>query len=341
MDDFEIWSTNLEKSNWTRRNIKTLTCCASAAKLLTVHLSSLCLILVAVPLLQASEDTGIKMTIRHVFAGKASEQTIYVRGDRKRMEFRNYAEQRKADGSQQLLSGPRLAAITRCDLGKLFELNLDAAEYVSAPYPPKPMTQAEIEERGLDKPDVFPSIKPTLRIETTTVDTGERKDFFGHVARHVIITRKQIPLEASHSEIQQTVTDGWYIDLDPQVSCDRKLRSGKRAHGYLVVGKQPAEKAEFVDIGESETGFAVQLVMVSKGTYMLTDGTNKQTDSKSETLVTQLELGSLDPGLFEIPPGFKHVQQIERNPRASASSSQTIDLWERLKVNMAAFFTLR
>ena len=57
-------------------------------------------------------------------------------------------------------------------------------------------------------------------------------------------------------------------------------------------------------------GFAVQLVMVSKSTYTLPDGTNKQTDSKSETLVTQLELGSLDPGIFEIPPGFKHVQHI-------------------------------
>ena len=305
-----------------------------------MHLSSLCLLLVGVPLLQASENTGIKMTIRRVFAGNPSEQTIYVQGDRKRMEFRNYEGQRKADGSQQWLSGPRLAAITRCDLGQVFELNLDAAEYVSAPYPPKPLSQAEIEARGLGKPDMSPSRAPTLRIETTTVDTGERKEFFGHIARHVTITRKQIPLEGSHSEPQETVTDGWYIDLDPQVSCDRKLSRGKRAHGYVVAGKQPAEKPEFADIGEPETGFAVQLVMVSKGTYTLPDGTNKQTDSKSETLVTQLELGSLDPELFEIPPGFKHVQHIERNPRASASSSQTIDFWERFKAKVASLFNL-
>jgi hypothetical protein len=186
-----------------------------------------------------------------------------------------------------------------------------------------------------------PSREPTLRIETTTMDTSERKEFFGHIARHVIITRKQIPLEGSHSEPQETVTDGWYIDLDPQVSCDRKLSRGKRAHSYgWVVGKQPAEKPEFVDIGESETGFAVQLVMVSKGTYTLPDGTNKQTDSKSETLVTQLELAPLDSGLFEIPPGFKHVQHIERNPRASASSSQTIDFWERFKAKVASLFSL-
>jgi hypothetical protein len=305
-----------------------------------VHLSSLCLLLVGIPLLQASENSGLKMTIRRVFAGNSSEETVYVQGDRKRMEFRNYAGQRKADGSQQWLSGPRIAAITRCDLGQIFELNLDAAEYVSAPYPPKPLTQAEIEARDSGKPDMFQSREPTLRIETTTVDTGERKEFFGHIARHVVITRKQIPLEGSHSEPQETVTDGWYIDLDPQVSCDRKLSRGKRAHGYVVAGKRPAEKPEFVDIGESEIGFAVQLVMVSKGTYTLPDGTDKQTDSKSETLVTQLELGSLDPGLFEIPPGFKHMQHIERNPKTSVSSSQTIDFWERFKAKVSRLFNL-
>jgi hypothetical protein len=253
-----------------------------------VYLSSLCLLLVGVPLLQASENTGIKMTIRRIFAGNSSEQTTYVQGDWKRMEFRNYAGQQKADGSQQWLSGPRLVAITRCDLGQVFELNLDAAEYVSAPYPPIPLTQAEIEARGLRRADMSQSTEPTLRIETTTLDTGERKAFFGHTARHVIITRKQIPLERSHSEPQETVTDGWYIDLDPQVSCDRRLSKGKRAHGYLVAGNKPAEKPEFVDIGESETGFPVQSVMVSKGTYTLPDGTNKQRNSKTETLVTQL-----------------------------------------------------
>ena len=302
-------------------------------------LSPLCLLLLGVPLLQTSGNTGIKMTVRRVFSGNPTEQTIYVQGDRERMEFRTYEGKQKADGSQQWLSGPRLAAITRCDLGQIFELNLDTAEYVSAPYPPKPLTQAEIEARGLRKPDMSPSREPTLRIETTTVDTGERKEFFGHIARHVIITRKQIPLEGSHSESQETVTDGWYIDLDyPQVSCGLKLSSGKRAHAYLTGGKQPAEKPEFVDIGESETGLAVQLIMVSKGTYTLPDGTNKQTISKSETLVTQLELGSLDPRLFEIPQGFKHVQHIERHPKVSESSGQTMGLWERFKAKAASLF---
>jgi hypothetical protein len=254
------------------------------------------------------ENTGIKMTIRRVFAGNPTEETVYIQVDRKRKEFRNYFGRQNADGSRQWVSGPRLAAITRCDLGQFFELNLDAAEYVAAPYPPKPLAT------GLHEPERFQPGRPTLRIETTTTDTGERKEFFGHAARHVIITRKQIPLEGSQSQPQETVTDGSYIDLDLRVSCDRKLSNGKR-HGYAAAGKQRLERPEFVDIGEPETGFGVRLLTVSKGAYTLPNGTKRRADSRSETLVTELEQGPLDSALFEIPPHFRHVKQIERNPK--------------------------
>jgi integrase len=120
------------------------------------------------------------------------------------MEYRNSFGQRY---------GPRLVSITRCDLGQSFELNLDTSEYTSASYPPMPRTKEEIARRGLQIPTTYVSDKPTLRIEITTTDTGERKELFGHIARHVVTTRKQIPLEGSHSQLQQSVTDAWYIDL--------------------------------------------------------------------------------------------------------------------------------
>jgi hypothetical protein len=305
-----------------------------------VRFSPAWLILVGVPFLHGSENIGIKIKIRHIFAGNSSTQTIYLQADRKRMELRNSLGRKKADGSQQWLSGPQLAAITRCDLGQYFELNLDAAEYVSGPYPPKPLTEEQIEARGLKIAEKAESEKPTLRIETTTVDTGQRKEIFGYIARHIITTRKQTPLEGSHSEPQEMVTEGWYIDLNWQVSCDRRFPEGRRAHSYLSAktGKLPAEKPEFVDIGEPETGFALQQMITSKGTYTLPDGARKQTDSKSETLVTQLEEGPLDPALFEIPPEFKHVEHIERNPSEPASSSQMRDFWERFKARVASLF---
>ena len=142
-------------------------------------------LLSAVPPLQVSESTGLKLTVRYGAAGNSSQQTIYLQGDRKRSEYRN---------SFGRTYGPRLVSITRCDLGQFFELNLDSSEYTSTP---KPLTQDEIEKRGLQNPTTYVSDKPTLRIEVPTTDTCERKEIFGHIARHVVTTRKQISLEGS------------------------------------------------------------------------------------------------------------------------------------------------
>jgi hypothetical protein len=289
---------------------------------------------------QASANTGIKMTIRFGQAENSSEHTVYLSGDRKRMEFRNSLGKKNADGSLQLTYGPRLVAITRCDLAQMFELNLDTSEYTSAPYPPKPLTREQIEARGLQIP-ATPE-KPMLRIEVNTTDTGERKEMFGHIARHVLTTREQTPLEGSRSEPQETVTDAWYIDLNQRLSCDPIWPERKHAHGYSLSSnrKQPREKVEFIPTGEAQTGFALQSVTTSKIAYGMPDGSRKQTDSRAELLVTELQEGPLDPTLFEIPTGFRHVQRIERNATSSAFSSPMQDLWLRLKASVTSLFRL-
>jgi hypothetical protein len=288
-------------------------------------------------MLQASGSNGIKMTIRYGHAGNWGEHTVYVAEDRKRMEFRNSEGGKKADGTLQLRYGPRLVAITRCDLGQMFELNLDASEYTSGPYPPRPLTKEQIEARGLQTTPPM-SDKPTLRIEVSTTETGERKKMFGHIARHVVTTRKEIPLEGSMAQPQESVTEGWYIDLNQRLPCDHNWPVGKTRYAYTslgINGGHAREKVEFIATGEAETGFAVQSVMTSKLTYALPDGTRKQTDLRTELLVTQLEEGPLVPELFEIPPGFRHVDHLQRNPGLTME-----DLWQRIKAGVASFFNL-
>jgi hypothetical protein len=259
------------------------------------------------------------MRIESETSGNLSQSTIYKQGDRERTEFRNsFGRKQSPDGPIQRIYGPRLARIVRCDLGQFFELNLDTSEYTSSPYPPKPLTNEEIKARVLEIPTTGMPGTPTIRVETRTTDTGERKEIFGRMARHVVTTTTQTPLEGSHSETQQSVSDGWYIDFDQQLSCNPKRPKG--AHGYIYGyvsasnGKEPMEKPEFVTVGEPETGLALYSLTTSKSAYMLPDAYT----SKSETRVTQFEEGPLDPTLFEIPAGFKHVGHIERNPPASA-----------------------
>jgi len=297
-------------------------------------------LLLGIPLLHASNTSGLKMTVRHMSEGISSDQTFYIEKDRRRTEYRNWTGGAKRwDGPTDVHYGPRLASITRCDLGQAFELNLDTGEYVAGPHPPKPLSKEQTEALELKVPQFAASGKPTLRIEITTVDTGERKEFFGRTARHLIATRKQIPLEGSKSDAQQKVTDGWFIDLDTSISCDRRSPADKRVHthAFLAAGNMPVEKIEFVDNGEPETGFATEWKITSPEAITLPDSTKKEHASISEMRVTQLVEGPLDPALFTIPTGFRQVEHIERNPPANIPSQWSI-AWDRFKANVARLF---
>lgn len=283
---------------------------------------------------QITGTSGLKLVIRHMNNSAANEQTLYLQQDRKRMEYRNSVggDRRRWDGSPDVRYGPRLASITRCDLGRSFELNLDAQEFVTAPYPPATLTKAQTEALGFIPPQFASSAKPTLRIETTPVDTGERKPFFGHTARHVITTRKQIPLEGSRSKAQETVTDGWYIDLDTRVSCDYKSPSGKTGHIFLAAANEPIEKMEFVDKGPQESGFAIESKITTKDT--IADGTKQGRPFVSRMEVIELAEGPLDPELFAVPPGFRQVEHIERNPAPSLQDRWNL-AWYRFKASLS------
>jgi hypothetical protein len=263
-------------------------------------------------LLPGAEHSGTKMTVESEVAGRSSSRTSYFEADRSRTEYRNsLGGRRRADVSY----GPRLARIVRCDLGEAYELNLDTSEYTATPYPPKPLTAEEMKARGLDL-GARQAAAPTIRVEIKTVDTGERKEMFGHAARHVITTRTSTPLEGSQSEPSESVTDGWYIDFEQRLTCDARPAVGKGGYmwGWVSagVGRLPMEKPEFVRIGEAETGFPLIVTATSKRPSTLPDGTV----SSSETRVTEFTEGQLDPALFEIPAGFKRVERIERYPAA-------------------------
>lgn len=164
-----------------------------------MRLPSSCLLLLGAPLLNASTAPGLKITIRHGMNGQFSESTTYLQSDRRRSEYRNMAGYQASLGRPVVqVYGPRLAMIWRCDLGQIFELNLDEREYHSSPLPKWP-TRQELEARAAKAPQPAEPQRPTVLVETNTVDTSERKEFFGYTARHVITTGKQSPLEGSHS----------------------------------------------------------------------------------------------------------------------------------------------
>jgi hypothetical protein len=198
--------------------------------------------------------------------------------------------------------------------------------------------------RGLDGQTISFSEKPTIRMEIKTVDTGERKQLFGRTARHVISTRKETPLEGSHSQPQESTRDGWYIDLDHRISCDPDYMREASTQTFALIapsrnsGNLIIDRPELVMIGKAETGFALQEVITSDNAYKSADGSIKHAGSKSEMKVTELREGPLDPSLFEVPHGYKRVKELQRDPALNFSNPVS-ELWEQVKYTVSRWFS--
>ena len=255
------------------------------------------------------QNVGTKLVWHNTsgtFAG--GEVTTYTMGDRRRTEYRNTAQRRNASGSFEPADPSLNVVIERCDLGRRFELNTKRAEYISREYPPKPLTPEERKEFGFDDPDWDTSTLPAFRVETTTVDTGERQEMFGRWARYVTTTIKRTPLGDPKAEPSVTVTDGWYLDYDRRISCEPKPSGELKVHDFdWIVWKRWRKltgKIVNVEVGHRETGL---LVKKGQNTLTMTMTGSNGIQLSSDTDVTEFFEGPLDPALFEVPPGFKLV----------------------------------
>jgi hypothetical protein len=228
-----------------------------------------------------------------------TETTEYIQADRKRDEHRGFFGYRlQPHGRDMYRPGPRTALIKRCDLQTVFLVNFDDREYTAWPieeFPTHDEVRARAEAAG-------PAPAPTVLVETETIDTGERREFFGRPARRVITTRRVVPLPGSRGEQGRTVTDGWYIDLDTGLSGD-PWGSARSGHAFLSThkpGDQP-DRPTFKNIGEPERGY----VVFSRST---------QDRSVVELEVTHMSTVAIDPALFEVPDDFALVEQIRQEP---------------------------
>ncbi len=264
------------------------------------------------------------LRIKTHYSSPLSGDTItYIENDRKRVEERRQFLQPlrpRGGGPVVYVTAPPIVTITRCDRNEIYTLSADAHEFTSRPIP-KPPSKEQIEARSaaLKKLVGEPPSTPTLLIETTTNDSGERKQMFGHTARHVITTVKQLPIGDSGTLPQENVTDGWYIDLDTSISCV----PGAASFFAVLVGGAPRKPGErylppvpsYKNVGKPETGFAVE----TKRSHHLLDASGailagQRMLPADEMHVTEIATIPLDPALFEVPKSFRKVDRIQRAP---------------------------
>lgn len=273
--------------------------------------------------MQRNSGTPIEMNPRTV------EHILYVQGNRRRTDERRV--QRNAlwpGGPRVAFYEPRGALIETCegDTKKAFSLDLDNRTYAPIVLR-QTLTADQIKsfQSRVAKPET--PARPTMLHEITTVDRGERKQVFGYTARHVITTFKVTPLDSTGVP-QETITDGWYVDLDTHISCDPTdetpregtTYSAVRLMGALASGGSISASAPSVVqttyIGKPEKGFPIRVRRTTRRLMSLQGATTEQVTTM-ESEVTELSTKALDPGLFEVPKNFRSVTQILPVPRVA------------------------
>ena len=200
-----------------------------------------------------------------------------------------------------------IADIANCETKTGFLIDLDAHEYRNY----KVVRFASESERGeyLQKMG-----KTAVQVESKTADTGERKTFFGHVAKHLITTTNRADDKSVGGE---EIVDGWYIDHElPDRSCAPDF---VREEPYYVIGTTLVEYPDFAQFhhsGPLPTGLAVRLKITHK--FAATKGGTIGRTITVEKTVEELSDSPLSPSMFQLPSGLYENPQLFRSSTPSS-----------------------
>ena len=177
----------------------------------------------------------------------------------------------------------------------------------------------------------------TLKIWIENVDTGERKEIFGHTARHIITREKRIAGPGACSKPSLSETDGWYIDgsVLPEWRQQKKKTFGVVVSAEVSVGSNDKcfNKMDKIEVHRSgvETGFPVKITTTLTNEITQADGTKRTLSSTWGSEVVELKEGPLELTLFDVPRDFRLVDSL-RNWTAKPPRQQTTWEWFKEKI---------
>lgn len=229
-----------------------------------------------------ADSPDVKITSRFTDSrGQASVTTTYIKGSRSRVE--------------RDVGGHRRVTINQCDAHQVLQIDRDARQYTSYALNPQgfPANARPIPEEMRPVPS-----GGTLAIAIETTDTGERKAFFGFTARHVITRDTRVPGPGAITPRQESVRDGWYVDVNP--GCVRRPNGIFGLLGGGVAGQpMQADKIEVHRKGAPVAGYAVRLTTTTTSH----GASGRVFANENITEVLDLSTAPLDPKLFDIPEG--------------------------------------
>jgi hypothetical protein len=164
------------------------------------------------------------------------------------------------------------------------------------------------------RPPRFYESGKALNIYFDTVDTGERKQFFGRTAKHLVMRWRQIAEPGACGLTQEGVRDGWYIpepDSRPARGYIMAMGSlgGRMCRDQLIFHGKPAPPG--ISVLERNGSFTTEVLEMSDA--------------------------PLDKKLFEVPSGFEKVESLPGQPTLSASARLGRD-WAQLEQAFRSWF---
>jgi hypothetical protein len=252
--------------------------------------------------LTASALADVKIKSKQTMSGQTYENTTYIKGKRQRSEMMN----------------GMMVNITQCDLRRGLQINPTTQTYMVNPFKVATQTTTTPASSTIDKNGVVQA-GGTVTTTITIKDTGERKQMFGYTARHLIITMETgSSPDACTKTKTKMETDGWYIDFEPQFDCGD---SAQYSANYRNPSKPTCQdKYVMKTNGTAKRGYPVYEKMT------MFDESGKETMSYVNEVV-ELSKATLDAGLFDVPQGYREVQDASQmyasisTPKTSTSNS--------------------
>lgn len=223
-----------------------------------------------------------KLIVKNTVAGYSTQTTTYIKGSRQRIE-----------------QGVGITMIYQCDTHQMIQLNTNTKKYV--------VTSLEVDSEKATPNEADKATKEAISkpqkggVVTyifTNTDTGERKEMFGHTARHIKTTiSKEATPNACDPENMQMEIDGWYIDFEYGLYC---------SSDKPIIPKQPErpnqipckDEIHYKYNGSFKMGFPL----------ILTTTINSHNQKFSTTMeVVDFSTVNLEASLFEVPGDYTKV----------------------------------
>jgi hypothetical protein len=237
-------------------------------------------------------------------SGIHGESIYYFQGQRIRIDHRAaFGYDWKNGRAETVAYGPRMATIFQCDMHRVLELDYDHHQY----------TVVELDRSGAPvNVKAAPAPRDSgakVKVIVETRDTGETRQMFGHTARHFVTTRKTVPAAGSCASAQESVEDGWYIELDPRPTSCQEMEHPlpQKENVAVLTAGDCRDDYEIERSGPIPPPFAVELTV---STHTTGDARKQQFTNR----ITDLSNLPLDPQIFDLPTGYKHVDKLDNSP---------------------------